>query len=167
MCNLVNVGARQKSVGFTLIEMLITVAIVAILASVAMPLTSVVEQRRKETELRQNLREIRTAIDAYKQATLEGKIALELDQSGYPPNLEILVEGVVDAKNPAENKKLRFLRTVPRDPMARDVQIKPEETWELRCYESAADAPAPGKDVFDVHSKSNALGLNGIPYNKW
>lgn len=167
MCGCVNVINRHHSAGFTLIEMLITVAIVAILASVAMPLTSVVEQRRKETELRQNLREIRTAIDAYKQATLEGKIALELDQSGYPPKLEILVEGVADAMNPAENKKLRFLRSLPRDPMAHDVQAKSEDTWELRCYESSADAPTPGKDVFDVHSKSNEVGLNGIPYNKW
>lgn len=167
MPRLISVQGKHRIVGFTLIEMLITVAIVAILASVAMPLTSVVEQRRKETELRQSLREIRTAIDAYKQATLEGKIALQIDQSGYPPNLEALVEGVVDAKNPAENKKLRFLRSLPRDPMSVDAKIKPEETWELRCYDSSSDAPAPGKDVFDVHSKSNAVGLNGIPYNKW
>lgn len=157
----------EKQRGFTLIEMLIAVAIVAILASIAQPLSAVISQHRKEHELRTALREIRGAIDTYKQAVDEGKIAMVLDQSGYPPSLKILVAGVVDATNPDGQKKIYFLRNLPRDPMSTNPRSEPEDTWSLRSYESPADNPMPGKDVFDIHSKSVEAGLNGIPYNKW
>lgn len=157
----------EKQRGFTLIEMLITVAIVAILASIALPLSAVVSQHRKEQELRTALREIRGAIDAYKQATDEGRITKELEQSGYPPSLKILVSGVSDARVPDGEKNIYFLRNLPRDPMSINPKLEPEDTWNLRSYESPADNPMPGRDVFDIHSKSIAAGLNGIPYNKW
>lgn len=157
----------EKQRGFTLIEVLITVAIVAILASIALPLSAVVSQHRKEHELRTALREIRGAIDAYKQAVDEGRIAMVLDQSGYPPSLKILVDGVADAKMLDGQKKIYFLRNLPRDPMSTNPRLEPEDTWSVRSYESPADNPMPGKDVFDTHSKSVEVGLNGIPYNKW
>ncbi len=147
--------------------MLITVAIVATLASIALPLSAVVSQHRKEQELRTALREIRGAIDAYKLAVDEGKIVKEMDQSGYPPSLKILVDGVADAKIIDVKKKIYFLRNLPRDPMSTNPKLEPEETWNVRSYESPADSPMPGKDVFDIHSKHTEAGLNGIPYNKW
>lgn len=151
--------------GFTLIELLVTVTIVAILASVALPLSALTKQRAQEQELHQTLREIRTAIDAYKQAADEGRIARSLDQSGYPPKLGVLVEGVEDAKSPIQ-KKIYFLRRIPRDPFA-DESIATESSWGKRSYDSPPDAPQAGKDVYDVYSLSDRIGLNGIPYREW
>lgn len=151
--------------GFTLIEMLVTVAIVAILATVAMPLSELNQQRAKEKELRQNLREIRTAIDAYKQAVDEGRIARSLDQSGYPPTLAVLAEGVDDVKSPV-SKKIYFLRRIPEDPFAENT-IDAESSWGNRSYDSPPNAPREGKDIFDVYSLSDRVGLNGVPYRKW
>lgn len=151
--------------GFTLIEMLVTVAIVAILATVAMPLSELTQQRVKEQELRQDLREIRTAIDAYKQAVDEGRINRSLDQSGYPPTLDVLVEGVEDAKSPV-TKTIYFLRRIPMDPFAENA-ADAESSWGKRSYESPPDAPHEGKDVFDVYSLSDRTGLNGTPYRDW
>lgn len=160
-------SARRRPCGFTLLELLISVAIIATLASIALPLSSMVSQQRKEQELRATLREIRGAIDAYKLASDDGRIAKELDHSGYPPSLKSLVEGVTDAKSASSGKKLYFLRRIPRDPMATDPNMEPEASWIIRSYESSAEHPMPGKDVFDVRSRSTAIGLNGIPYNKW
>lgn len=151
--------------GFTLIEMLVTVAIVAILATVAMPLSELTRQRAKEQELRQDLRDIRTAIDAYKQAVDEGHIMKSLDQSGYPPKLSLLVDGVVDAKSPV-NKKIYFLRRIPMNPFAENA-ADAESSWGKRSYDSPPDAPRDGKDVYDVYSLSDRTGLNGIPYREW
>jgi len=151
--------------GFTLIEMLVTVAIVAILASVAMPLTELSRQRAKEQELRHDLREIRTAIDAYKQAVDEGHIFKSLDQSGYPPSLSLLAEGVDDAKSPV-TKKIYFLRRIPMDPFAENA-ADAESSWGKRSYDSPPDAPHDGNDVYDIYSLSDRIGLNGIPYRKW
>jgi general secretion pathway protein G len=145
--------------GFTLIELLVTVAIVATLASVALPLAEITAQRGRETDLRRALREIRDALDAYKRAADEGRIVRSPDQSGYPPSLAMLVEGVPDAKSPA-GAKLYFLRRVPADPMH-------DAGWGLRSYASPPDAPQPGKDVFDVYSLSERSGLNGVPYRLW
>lgn len=156
----------MRNAGFTLIELLITVAIVAILASIALPLTEVAVQRSKEQDLRYALREIREAIDAYKQAVDEGRIVKKIDQSGYPPSLDVLVEGVDDAKS-AESRKIYFLRKIPRDPMADEAQADAEGGWGMRSYESPPDAPRAGKDVFDVFSNNDKVGLNGIPYREW
>lgn len=156
----------QRSAGFTLIELLITVAIVALLASVALPLSEVSVQRGKEQELRRSLREIRDAIDAYKRHADEGRIKRSADESGYPPTLFILVEGVADVKSPT-GAKIRFLRRLPRNPFWSDPQTPPEQTWGLRSYDSPHDAPLAGRDVFDVYSLNPGIGLNGIAYKDW
>lgn len=151
--------------GFTLIEMVITVAIVAILASVAVPLTQLAVQRGKEQELRIALREIRMAIDAYKQAADEGRIEKKSDASGYPPDLAVLVNGVQDIRKP-DKPTIYFLRRLPRDPFA-PAEVKAEDTWGLRSYASPPDDPRKGADVFDVYSLAEGTGLNGVPYRQW
>jgi len=152
--------------GFTLVEMVITVAIVGVLASAAMPLASLVSQRNKEQELRQSLLQIREAIDTHRRAFDSGKIAKGIGDSGFPKSLKDLTEGVVDQTS-LDKKRIRFLRRVPRDPLYDDPSVPPEETWGLRSYESPPDDPSPGKDVFDVYSLDKGVGLNGIPYSKW
>jgi len=152
--------------GFTLIELLITVAIVGLLASIALPLSELAAQRNREQDLRRALREIREALDAHKRASDEGRIIRSPDQSGYPPTLAALVEGVTDAKSPS-GAKLYFLRRVPRDPLSSIVSSPAEATWGLRSYDSPPDAPRPGKDVFDIYSVSAGVGLNGVVYKDW
>ncbi|MBU1482176.1 MAG: type II secretion system GspH family protein [Gammaproteobacteria bacterium] len=158
-------SSNRAEDGFTLIELLVTIVIVAILASVAMPLSALSQQRANEKELRQSLREIRIAIDAYKQAADEGRVARSLDQSGYPPKLSVLVEGASDVKSPVK-KKIYFLRRIPRDPFA-DNDISGETSWGTRSYDSPPEAPHAGKDVYDVYSQSDRIGLNGVPYREW
>lgn len=143
--------------GFTFIELLIVVAILALFASVALPLAEVTVQRNRESDLRRSLREIREAIDAYKLAGDEGRIERPADKSGYPPTLAVLAEGVADKKN---GQTIYFLRRVPRDPMG-------EEEWGLRSYKSPPGSPQPGDDVFDVFTRSADTGLNGVPYKDW
>lgn len=157
----------RQTGGFTLIELLVTVAIVALLASVAMPLMELSVQRGKEQELRRSLRELREAIDAYKRGADEGRIARPPDQSGYPPTLVALVEGVPESQSPRPGAKLYFLRRIPRDPFFNNPGTAPEQTWGLRSYDSPPDSPRPGSDVFDVYSLSQGTGLNGIPYKDW
>ena len=154
--------------GFTLIELVVTVAIVAILASVAMPMLQVTVQRTKENELRANLRQIREAIDSYKKATDEGRIKKIIGESGYPPNLEILVNGIVDEKDP--NRHIaKFIRKIPLDPMQSPSNSDENFTnnWGLRSYASEASRPAEGDDVYDVYSLSQQVGINGVPYSQW
>jgi general secretion pathway protein G len=152
--------------GFTLIELVITVAIVGVLALLTAPLLEVTAQRHKEAELRLALRQIREAIDAYHQAVLDKKIASPLDASGYPPTLESLVAGVPDITRP-DRPAMYFLRKLPRDPMNPDKTLSAAETWGKRSYASPPEAPAPGDDVFDVYSLSEAVGLNGVPYREF
>lgn len=159
-------GVRPVPRGFTLIELLVTVAIVALLASIALPLSELAVQRGKEQELRRALREIREAIDAYKRHADEGRIKRAADESGYPPTLAALVEGVADLRSPTGNK-IFFLRRLPHDPFAPDPAVRADRTWGLRSYDSPHDAPRPGRDVFDVHSLVEGAGLNGIPYKDW
>lgn len=152
--------------GFTLIELVVTVAIVALLASIALPLVELSVQRSKEHELRRALRDIREGIDAHKRAFDEGRVEPGADKSGYPPTLNALVEGVADVKSPSR-AKIYFLRRIPRDPLFNDPDTPPERIWGLRSYESPPDSPSPGRDVFDVYSLSQGVGLNGIPYRDW
>jgi len=149
----------MKAKGFTFIELMITVAIVALLASVALPLAEVTVQRNKEKDFRHALREIRGAIDAYRRAADEGAIERKADATGYPETLAVLVEGVADKRKP-DGPKIFFLRRVPADPLS-------GEDWGLRSYASTASEPQPGKDVFDVYSRSQEKGLNGVPYREW
>ncbi|MHB0975275.1 MAG: type II secretion system protein [Thiobacillus sp.] len=156
----------RRSGGFSLIELMVTLAILALLASMAVPFAQLVQQRHKETELREALRQIRTALDAYKQSVKDGRVASPADGSGYPPDLDVLWQGVSDKTKP-DAGRLYFLRRLPRDPFYPDTAAPPAETWGLRSYESPPDAPAPGRDVFDVYSLSPATGLNGVPYREW
>jgi len=153
--------------GFTIIELVITLAIVALLATAILPSAQLMYKRQREGELRDALRTIRTAIDAYKKASDSGRIKKELDKTGFPPDLQTLVDGVDDARSPKDGVKIYFLRSVPRDPFWPDDTTPSADTWALRSYASPPDAPAPGDDVYDVHSRSSKLGLNGVPYNEW
>ncbi len=157
----------MRSKGFTLIELVITVAIIGVLAMMTLPMAEVAVQRNKEQDLRQALREIRTALDEYKRAVVDGRVITSAEKSGYPASLQELVDGVPDATNPGSKNKIYFLRRVPRDPMNNDADRSDEDTWGKRSYASSADAPEEGADVFDVYSLSNGVGLNGIPYRKW
>lgn len=151
--------------GFTFIELVVTVAIVAVLASAAMPLAELTVQRGKEVELRHALQQLREAIDAYKQAVDDGRIPRLAIESGYPRTLDLLVDGVVDAKSTSKSR-LYFLRRLPRDPFA-EPGVPAIETWGLRSYASPPQAPQAGDDVYDVYSRSLSVGLNGIPYREW
>lgn len=157
---------RRSIRGFTLIELVITVAILGLLATMAMPLVEIGAKRAKEEELRIALRQIRDAIDDYKAAAEAGKVILELGDSGFPPDLGTLVEGVDDASS-AEPRTIYFLRRIPRDPFFPDPTTPAEETWGLRSYDSPPDAPRRGEDVFDVYSLSGKVALNGTPYRDW
>jgi general secretion pathway protein G len=157
---------RPARGGFTIIELVVTLAIVGILASAALPLAELAVRRSKESDLRQALREIRTAIDEYKKATVDGRVAKAADASGYPPSLEVLVAGVENRKD-AGKQKIYFLRRIPRDPFHTEAETRAVETWGLRSYESSPDNPRPGKDVFDVYSTSEDTGINGVPYREW
>lgn len=157
---------RQSAAGFTFIELLVSLAIIATLASVVFPLAQLQKQREQERELRSGLREIRAALNAYKRAGDEGRIAKKSGESGYPRNLQELVEGVEDAKDPMR-RKIYFLRRLPRDPFTADPAVPSHASWGKRSYASPADKPQEGNDVFDVYSKSPGIGLNGIPYKEW
>lgn len=152
--------------GFTLIELLVTLSIMAVLALAATPLLQVAVQRDKERELRLALVQIREGLDAYKRAAEQGRIVMKVGDSGYPKSLEDLEKGVADQRS-LNKQNLYFLRRLPKDPMARDSNLKAEESWGLRSYASPPEEPTSGVDVFDVYSKSDKVGLNGVPYAKW
>lgn len=152
--------------GFTLIELMVTLVIVSLLATIALPVAQVAVQRQKEQDLRLALREIRNALDDYKRASGEGRISSTPDSSGYPSDLLLLVNGVMDQRS-AKPRKIFFLRHIPRDPFCDDSSLSDEKTWGLRSYQSEADKPKPGEDVYDIHSNSEQVGLNGIPYQRW
>ncbi|WP_442855093.1 type II secretion system protein [Burkholderia sp. ABCPW 14] len=171
-----HLATRPGQRGFTLIELVITLALVGILALAIVPFSELIVQRQKEQQLSTALRDIRTALDAYKEASDAGLIDKEADASGYPPSLTVLVTGVKNARDP-NGGLLMFLRSVPRDPFfGGEPEIAAEDTWDTRAYgeppaTAAADAQpensSTSKDVFDVSSKSGRIGLNGIPYTQW
>jgi general secretion pathway protein G len=157
--------SRRLEAGFTFVELLVVTALVAILASAIMPLARVATQRQREIELRRSLREMRTAIDHYKDAADAGQIpptSIRTGSEGYPPDLETLVVGVDSAGDANSSHKLKFLRRIPIDPMTGSAE------WGLRAYEDKADSKAwGGQDVFDVYSKSEGTGLDGTKYADW
>jgi general secretion pathway protein G len=152
--------------GFTFIELMITLAIMATLAMVAVPMAQVAVQREKERTLRASLIEIREAIDAYKKAADAGRIKLGLGDSGYPKKLEELVEGVPDERS-TTRQNMYFLRRMPRDPFSNRGEQHAADSWNKRAYASPPDNPSEGSDVFDVSSRSELLGLNGVPLKQW
>jgi general secretion pathway protein G len=155
-----------KERGFTFIELMITLAIMATLATVAVPMAQVALQRAKEQQLRSALIEIREAIDTYKRASDNGRIKLSLGASGYPKKLEELVEGVPDQRSPSK-QNIYFLRRLPRDPFQPREEGGAADSWSKRAYASPPDNPSEGEDVFDVASRSTKAGLNGVPLNQW
>lgn len=162
-------GSARRTLGrgFTIIELVACLAILAVLSTLALPLAELAVKRQKEAELRRALWELRDAIDAYKRAGDEGRIARDASRSGYPPDLMTLVQGRPDAKAPQSGHVVYFIRRIPRDPFFEDSSVPAHLTWGLRSYASPPDAPRPGADVFDVYSLSAAVGVNGIPYGKW
>jgi general secretion pathway protein G len=157
---------RRHVMGFTFIELVMTLAILGVLALAAVPMVKIESQRARERELRSALTEIREAIDAYKRATEQGRVETKVGESGFPHSLDELVHGVADQRHP-QKRLIFFLRRVPRDPFVLDASIAAAETWGLRSYESPPDDPKAGADVFDVYSRSEGAGLNGIPYKQW
>jgi len=150
--------------GFTFVELLVVTTIVLILASAIQPLARITIQRTREAELRRVLREMRTAIDKFKDAADAGMIPtteLKANSEGYPPDLQTLVDGVSVA-NDATGRKLKFLRRVPVDP------TNNSDDWGLRSYQDKADSTAwGGGNVFDVYSKNQGTGLDGTKYRDW
>lgn len=157
---------RQLSGGFTLIELIVTLTIMAILASVIIPITDLSIKRSKEQELRLALKEIRTAIDAYKLAGDQGRIYRNAETTGYPKTLNELVDGIVDMNDP-KGQKIYFLRRIPIDPMYPTQTISSEITWGIRSYRSDPKNIQYMGDVYDVYSLSNETGLNGRAYKDW
>ena len=176
----------KKERGFSYVEMVFAVAMLALLAAVATPYLEKNIQRKKESELKQSLRDIRTAIDEYKDAADAGKFFKRVGDTGYPHRLQDLVDGVEDITD-ANKKKLRFLRQIPADPMVSATEIpadpmvsatysavsqtnrsvNPADTWGKRSYDSDADSPSEGEDVYDIYSTSVEIGNNGVAYAKW
>jgi general secretion pathway protein G len=156
--------------GFTLIELLVSLAILALLATAATPMLQMTVKRDKEQQLRRALWQIRDAIDAYKLATEEGKIATSPEKSGYPPNLRELTRGIENLKDPS-HRKIYFLRQIPRDPFATDPDLTNEQTWRKRSYagsfKDSKFEDADSEDVYDVRSRAEGVGLNGRPYSVW
>lgn len=153
--------------GFTLTEMLVTLTLLAILATAIFPLAKTAVKREKEIELQRNLRLIREAIDAYKKLADEQKIEFEEDTEGYPPDLETLVEGVEvteegeEGEEP-ETKIVKFLRRIPKDPMTNSIE------WGLRSYQDDANSDVwGGENVYDIYTKSLATALDGTEYREW
>jgi general secretion pathway protein G len=150
-------GLRPHESGLTLIELIITVAIISILAVAALPVARFQVKRVKERELRRDLWQMRDAIDHYKDAAEKGAFITKVDSFNYPPDLETLVNGVE-----VQDKKVKFLRKIPVDPMTNSTD------WGLRSNQDDADSDSfGGQNVFDVHTKSDGTALDGTKYNTW
>jgi general secretion pathway protein G len=150
---------RRAEAGFTLAEMVMVAALLAILAGMALPVAKFTVKRKKESELRYALRQMRTAIDEYKRLADQGMIAIKLGTEGYPENLEILVEGV---EMVGQETKKKFLRRIPVDPMTKETE------WGLRSYQDEPDSDSWGRqNVYDVYSLSEGTAIDGSEYKDW
>lgn len=148
---------RSKESGLTLIELIVTVAILGILATAAVPLARIEIKRQKEEQLRQDLWEMRSAIDHYKDIADRGGFQTKVGSNGYPPDLQTLVDGV-----DLQGRKVRFLRHIPVDPMTGN------DDWGLRSMQDDQESTSwGGQNVFDVYSKSGGTGLDGTKYSEW
>lgn len=156
---------RQRNWGFTIIEMLVTLTIVAILAGAALPLAKFAVKRQKEIELKRNLRILREAFDVYKKMADEKKFEFDEDTEGYPANLDILVEGIEIKESEEGNEVIKihkFLRRIPKDPMTNSIE------WGLRSYQDDLDSNVwGGENVYDVYTKSPGIALDGTKYREW
>jgi general secretion pathway protein G len=150
--------------GYTFVELVVVSAMLMILASAILPLARVTIQRQREVELHRTLRELRVAIDRYKDAADQGMIGsidIKAGSEGYPPDLDTLVEGVRMA-NDASGRKLKFLRRIPVDPMTKSAE------WGMRSYQDDSEATSwGGQNVFDVFTKSGGTALDGTKYKDW
>ena len=152
-----NVYRRPGERGLTLVELIVTITILAILAGAAVPIARFKIKREKERELRRDLWEMRDAIDHYKDAADKGAFQTKVDSQNYPPDLETLVKGV-----DVQTKKVRFLRRIPIDPMTGTAE------WGLRSMQDDPTSDSyGGQSVFDVYSKSTGTGLDGTKYSTW
>jgi general secretion pathway protein G len=150
----------RRERGFTIVEMVVTAAILVILAAVTLPAVKFTEKRLKEMELRAALRDLRNSIDDHKRYSDSGLIPVDLGTEGYPKELEVLVEGVEVVGQ--VDKKIRWLRRIPIDPMTGEAE------WGLRSYQDDPDSESwGGENVYDVYSLSAGVGLNEVPYSKW
>jgi general secretion pathway protein G len=151
---------RAIAAGFTLLELILACSILFVLATVSIPLARVAIKRRKEADLRYELREMRNAIDRYKDAADKNLIQVKAGTEGYPPDLETLVKGV--QLTGAKSEHVRFLRELPKDPMTGTTD------WGMRSVQDDTDTTSwGGQDVFDVYSKSTGTGLDGTKYSDW
>lgn len=162
----------RQSGGFTLIELVVCLALVGLLALVAWPAAEVSTQRARELELRRSLREIREALDAWKTASEDGRIATAADASGWPPSLQALVEGVPNARDGGRSRVV-FLRSLPRDPFAHTDQPA-HLSWRVRASDARefpraadGDSSRSARDVFDVRSRSERVALDGTRLSEW
>ena len=148
---------QKRQSGMTLVELIVAIAIMAILATGVLPISRNLVKREREKELRAALWQMRDAIDRYKDAADKGGIQIKADSQGYPPDLQTMVDGVDVA-----DKKVRFLRAIPTDPMTHSAD------WGLRSNQDDADSDSwGGQNVFDVHTKSDGTALDGSKYNTW
>ena len=160
MVSACSLSRRRSQAGFSLAELVMVAAVLVILAGVTVPVAKFTSRRLKEMELRQDLRQMRAAIDEYKRYSDMGLIQIDLGTDGYPAKLDVLVEGVELAGQ--VDKKLKLLRRIPIDPMTG------KREWGLRSYQDAPDATSwGGENIYDVYSRSQGVGLNGVRYREW